>query len=570
MAADAVQCGFCTPGMIMAAAALLERNPRPSRGEIERWLGSNLCRCTGYQGIVDAIEWVANGQAGSPRQWPSAPEGTSWAPAAAGHLRADALEKATGSAVYAADLAVDGMLHARVLRSPHRARGDPRHRHGPRAPAAGRRGDPDRAGRPGREQLRSQAEGPARPGRIQGPPGRRSRRPRGGDIAGGGGRGALGDRGGVPPASRRVDPRRRAGGRRTTDPPRRQPAGRELAADRRRRGRVRPGRRRGGAHLHDPVERARLPGARGRAGLLGGRHARRADGDAVLPLPAGRDREDAGPAGRARSRRPHGRRGRLRRQDRDLVPVPGGAGHRADGPAGPDRLQPGRVLRVDHEAPPLPDPVPERRHARRQAHRPPGRHARRHRRVRLVRPRAHGQDVRLGDRSLPLAERRAARPGGVHEQPHGRLHARPGDDAGRVRRRVADGPPGRAAGHGSPRAPLEEPPPAGRPAPVGPGPRARPGLRRDDRGRPAALARGAGALRRSRATGRAPGDAGWGWPRSGTASAAEAAARFPARTLPSRSGGARGAPRWISCRTGRSRCGPAPWTSARGPPPPWA
>ena len=69
-AADAVQCGFCTPGMIMAAAALLERNPRPSRSEIVRWLGSNLCRCTGYNSIVDAIEWAANGRQGSPRRWP--------------------------------------------------------------------------------------------------------------------------------------------------------------------------------------------------------------------------------------------------------------------------------------------------------------------------------------------------------------------------------------------------------------------------------------------------------------------------------------------------------------------
>jgi aldehyde oxidoreductase len=118
-AADAVQCGFCTPGMIMAAAALFERNPRPSRSEIVRWLGSNLCRCTGYQGIVDAIGWVANGQQGSPRRWPSGPEGATRPPEGTGHRRTDALDKATGRAIYAADLAVDGMLHARALRSPH-------------------------------------------------------------------------------------------------------------------------------------------------------------------------------------------------------------------------------------------------------------------------------------------------------------------------------------------------------------------------------------------------------------------------------------------------------------------
>ena len=118
---DAVQCGFCTPGMIMAAAALLERNLQPSRSEIVRWLGSNLCRCTGYNSIVDAIEWVANGQQGPPRRWPSGPDpgGAASPPRPARHVRPDALEKATGRALYAADLAVEGMLHARALRSPH-------------------------------------------------------------------------------------------------------------------------------------------------------------------------------------------------------------------------------------------------------------------------------------------------------------------------------------------------------------------------------------------------------------------------------------------------------------------
>ena len=53
----------------MAAAALLERNARPSRDEISRWLGSSLCRCTGYQGIVDAIEWAADGRDGPPYCW---------------------------------------------------------------------------------------------------------------------------------------------------------------------------------------------------------------------------------------------------------------------------------------------------------------------------------------------------------------------------------------------------------------------------------------------------------------------------------------------------------------------
>ena len=54
--AGAVQCGFCTPGMVMQARQLLEQNPHPSREEILRGIEGNLCRCTGYVKIVDAIE----------------------------------------------------------------------------------------------------------------------------------------------------------------------------------------------------------------------------------------------------------------------------------------------------------------------------------------------------------------------------------------------------------------------------------------------------------------------------------------------------------------------------------
>ncbi|MFQ5507182.1 MAG: (2Fe-2S)-binding protein [Planctomycetota bacterium] len=51
-----IQCGFCTPGMIMSAQALLEQNPEPSQAEIEHALTGNLCRCTGYVQIVEAIQ----------------------------------------------------------------------------------------------------------------------------------------------------------------------------------------------------------------------------------------------------------------------------------------------------------------------------------------------------------------------------------------------------------------------------------------------------------------------------------------------------------------------------------
>jgi len=58
--AGAVQCGFCTPGLIVATAALLERTPDPSEYEIREALSGNLCRCTGYAKIFDAVRLAAN------------------------------------------------------------------------------------------------------------------------------------------------------------------------------------------------------------------------------------------------------------------------------------------------------------------------------------------------------------------------------------------------------------------------------------------------------------------------------------------------------------------------------
>ena len=54
-----LQCGYCTPGMIIAAAQLLERNPKPTHEEIRHGLEGNLCRCTGYQHIVEAVAYAA-------------------------------------------------------------------------------------------------------------------------------------------------------------------------------------------------------------------------------------------------------------------------------------------------------------------------------------------------------------------------------------------------------------------------------------------------------------------------------------------------------------------------------
>jgi selenium-dependent xanthine dehydrogenase len=113
----AVQCGFCTPGMIMAAKALLDAKPKPTQGDIYQALERNLCRCTGYAKIVEAILSASGQQPEGAEAWPPS------ALQAVGHPlpRPDARAKVTGEAVFAADLHFEGMLHGKVLRSgyPH-------------------------------------------------------------------------------------------------------------------------------------------------------------------------------------------------------------------------------------------------------------------------------------------------------------------------------------------------------------------------------------------------------------------------------------------------------------------
>ena len=64
-----LQCGFCTPGMVMSATELVKRNPEPSEGDVRHWLEGNLCRCTGYHNIVKAVlaaaETMRAGQGGA-------------------------------------------------------------------------------------------------------------------------------------------------------------------------------------------------------------------------------------------------------------------------------------------------------------------------------------------------------------------------------------------------------------------------------------------------------------------------------------------------------------------------
>ena len=108
---DAVQCGYCTPGMLMSAEALLGRNPSPTREQIGRALGSNMCRCTGYLGIIDAVASVAGSAPVSDPISSDTP--------ASGVPRDDAEDKVRGTALYAADIVMPGMLHGAIHRSPH-------------------------------------------------------------------------------------------------------------------------------------------------------------------------------------------------------------------------------------------------------------------------------------------------------------------------------------------------------------------------------------------------------------------------------------------------------------------
>ena len=112
--AGGAQCGFCTPGMVMKAEALLRGNPDPTRGEIAHALAGNLCRCTGYVKIIDAIRLAASGRRGSPVPTPdgSARVGTSAA-------RYEGRELVLGRKAFVSDMKVPGMLHAAVRFSDH-------------------------------------------------------------------------------------------------------------------------------------------------------------------------------------------------------------------------------------------------------------------------------------------------------------------------------------------------------------------------------------------------------------------------------------------------------------------
>ncbi|MBK6647194.1 MAG: molybdopterin-dependent oxidoreductase [Anaerolineales bacterium] len=120
----AVQCGFCIPGQIMTAYALLERNPNPNSDDIRFALKDTLCRCAGYPSIENAIIAAAEAlRTGEPVKLPTHIPDSIHEHKTVGrkHLRPEAVEKVTGEAIYTDDLKFDGMLYAKARRAmiPH-------------------------------------------------------------------------------------------------------------------------------------------------------------------------------------------------------------------------------------------------------------------------------------------------------------------------------------------------------------------------------------------------------------------------------------------------------------------
>ena len=110
--AGAVQCGFCIPGMIISAKALLDKNPNPAGREIQEAIRGNICRCTGYVKIEQAISLAAKVLRGEVQVKPSAHGGIGTS-----LPRVDASEKVLGRSQYVDDMHIEGMLYGAVLRA---------------------------------------------------------------------------------------------------------------------------------------------------------------------------------------------------------------------------------------------------------------------------------------------------------------------------------------------------------------------------------------------------------------------------------------------------------------------
>jgi selenium-dependent xanthine dehydrogenase len=111
--AGAVQCGFCTPGMVMCAKALLDVDLRPDRVKIAAAIRGNLCRCTGYKKIIDAIELAASIMRGETELGAMNTD----AHIGQNYRRVDAEEKVLGTGQYVDDVEIDGMVHASAVRT---------------------------------------------------------------------------------------------------------------------------------------------------------------------------------------------------------------------------------------------------------------------------------------------------------------------------------------------------------------------------------------------------------------------------------------------------------------------
>jgi selenium-dependent xanthine dehydrogenase len=110
----AVQCGFCTPGMLISAKALLDKNPNPTKDQVKQAINNNICRCTGYKKIEEAILLAAE----IFRLGNVVPETDFLAQVGTKTPRIDAEKKTLGTAVYADDLFFDGMVYGSAIRSP--------------------------------------------------------------------------------------------------------------------------------------------------------------------------------------------------------------------------------------------------------------------------------------------------------------------------------------------------------------------------------------------------------------------------------------------------------------------
>jgi nicotinate dehydrogenase large molybdopterin subunit len=118
--AGASQCGYCIPGMLMAATAAIRANPFADREEIKERLGGNICRCTGYQKIFDAVEMARDVHNGSLPATVFSEVDAELGDYIGKNVRSiDAPGKVTGRLKYAGDMTMPGMLHVQVLRSPH-------------------------------------------------------------------------------------------------------------------------------------------------------------------------------------------------------------------------------------------------------------------------------------------------------------------------------------------------------------------------------------------------------------------------------------------------------------------